>query len=724
VAGLKRGGSLAVVFLVIFCLSPVAAQPPGKVVVVAMNRTSLSQVAADKAMASWLTRGSVGLLNISTAARPLPSHLYVTMGAGSRAIGADSARLAFMTDEENNGTAAGEAFWRRSAVAPEGEILHLGMAEINRLNQELRHPVQPGLLGDTLRQNGRVAAVIGNADGLLVSREAVTFLADGSGQVPLGEVSRRILKRDSAFPFGWRTDREKVWNIFQEVFDKVDVVLVEWGDFSRLDEYRPLMAAAPAFAREQEIFQDLSWFLERVSARLSPADLLLLVSPLSPAGERGRFGYMVAIGGQFPPGALLSSDTTRRPGLAAITDIAPTILAEQGLRVPPAMLGMPVSAGKYGGPSALLEMEKEIGRIFQLRVPLLRGYVFLQIVIVLGALINLFARFIPFNRFEALLLALLTVPPLLLILPLQLLSPEAGFLLASFAVVITVALLQKFVKGQVSQFAVLALSTSALIAGDLLRGAELMKVSVLGYDPVSGARYYGLGNEYMGVLVGSSVLGFAAVITLWPRFKRLFSVLTAAYFLGGVLLIVAPGGGANFGGMVTALTAFLVTLALLWQIRPSWFSAVVVLVLLIAITASALFINLRLPHTEQSHLGRTITLFQEDGWQVLQDAVSRKAEMNSRLFRYSLWSRAFLVFLVMLAVLFYRPRGILHDLQKRFPQLSAGFWGIIFGSVAAFLFNDSGVVAAATTLLYAGVPIIILAGRIVGQMPENSRNHR
>lgn len=708
--------------LIICWSSSVAAQQPGKVVIVTINRTSLMQAAADKSMAPWFARGSVGLLNISTAARPLPIHLYVTMGAGSRAIGADSARLAYMADEQNNGVAASETFFRRTSIAPEGKILHLGMAEINRLNQELRHPVQPGLLGEMLRQNGMVAAVIGNADGLLVSREAVTFLADGSGQVPLGDVSRQTLKKDNAFPFGWRIDREKVWSIFQEVFNKADVVLVEWGDFSRLDEYRLLMATAPALAREQEIFQDLSWFLDRVFAKLSPADILLLISPLSPAAERGRFGYMVAIGSQFPPGALLSSDTTRRPGLAAITDIAPTILAEQVLRIPPAMLGMPVSAGGYGGPSALLEMQNQIGRIFQLRVPLLRGYVFMQIVIVLGALINLFARFVSFSRFESLLLALLTVPPLLLILPLQLLSPEAGFILVGFTVIITVALIKRFVKRQLLQFAVLALSTSALIVVDLLCGAELMKVSVLGYDPVSGARYYGLGNEYMGVLVGSSVLAFTAVISLLPRFKSLFIMLTVVTFLGLVLLIVAPAGGANFGGMVTALTAYFVTLVLLCQIRPSWISAAVALILLTAISAGALYINLRLPQPEQSHLGRTVGLFQEGGWQVIQDVVFRKAEMNSRLFRYSLWSRAFLAFLIMLAVLFYRPYGILHEMRKCFPQLSAGFWGIIVGSVAAFLFNDSGVVAAATTLLYAGVPIILLAGRIVGQMPENRQN--
>lgn len=724
---MKRSVGYFFLLTIVLSFFSVACAQERKVVIVSLNRTSLSQAASDQALAPWLARGSVALMNISTAARPSPLHLYVTMGAGSRAVGTENARLAFHQDEEYGGSAVPAVYLRHTGLLPQGSILHLGIADINRLNVALQHPAQPGLLGDALGESGKVTAVLGNADGHGPSREAAVVLADSTGQVGLGDVSRAVLKRDHRFPFGWRTDREKMRQVFQDVAATADVILVDWGDYARLEEYRPLLAPAVARSLEQEISQDVSWFLTDILAGLSPEDVLLIVSPAPPAGNSGssHFGYLAAIGDGFPPGTLLISATTRRPGLVAVTDVAATVLEQLGLARPGAMLGMAVSAaGGPGGVPELLRMQANVGRIFSLRPPLLKTYVFFQIVIVLGALLNLFLRLLPLRWFEPLLIGLLTVPLLLLFLPLQPFSVVAGFILTAAAVLAAVFLLQRVAAEPVVRFAAVTVPTSLLIIADLLRGAPLMKVSVLGYDPVSGARYYGLGNEYMGVLVGATVLAAAALITVLPKHRRLLLFFTAAYFLAIVLVIAAPGGGANFGGTVTAVTAFLVTLAVLAQIRPGWRSGVTVALVLAAIVALALFLNLRVPQAAQSHLGRTVGLLQQDGWQVLQDVISRKAAMNIRLFRYSQWSRAFLAFLMVLAVLFYRPRGVLRDIHRRYPDLTAGFLGIIAGSAAAFLVNDSGVVAAATTLLYAGVPIILLANRIAAQSWENTREHK
>ena len=64
-----------------------------------------------------------------------------------------------------------------------------------------------------------------------------------------------------------------------------------------------------------------------------------------------------------------------------------------------------------------------------------------------------------------------------------------------------------------------------------------MRYSPLGYDPVGGARFYGIGNEYMGVLVGSSILAWA----LWAGKKasssRMHQALGFLLFAGLLLLI-------------------------------------------------------------------------------------------------------------------------------------------------------------------------------------------
>jgi hypothetical protein len=60
-------------------------------------------------------------------------------------------------------------------------------------------------------------------------------------------------------------------------------------------------------------------------------------------------------------------------------------------------------------------------------------------------------------------------------------------------------------KGGVRSVTILAWANCLAVAADLLLGQQGMMTSMLSYSPSEGARYYGIGNEYMGVLVGSSV---------------------------------------------------------------------------------------------------------------------------------------------------------------------------------------------------------------------------
>ena len=185
------------------------------------------------------------------------------------------------------------------------------------------------------------------------------------------------------------------------------------------------------------------------------------------------------------------------------------------MKVPGEMLGRALKPAGPGRIADLLAMRKSIDRIYRLRPPLLKTYVLVQIIFVLGALVNLFLRLIPGRYINSLLLGLLTVPLLLLYLPLDRFALPLAMVLTVISAVILVIILQVFCKHIIARFAAIAVATSVSLVIDVLRDARLMKVSVLGYDPISGARYYGLGNEYMGVLVGSAILGVVALFTLW-----------------------------------------------------------------------------------------------------------------------------------------------------------------------------------------------------------------
>ena len=705
---------------VLFVTIPTKVSAAGKVIILSLSRTSVQQLADNEDLAPWLAKSSVGLLNTGTAGTAVGRHLYVTMGAGSRALGTDSTGLAFLQEEDYHGTAAKTVFARHQGAAASGQVVHIGMADLIQANKALNHPAQPGLLGDCLHAAGKKTAVIGNADANQINREAAAMLADSRGEIDFGQVGTAVLTSEPMFPYGVRLHKELVWQTFQELYAKSDVLLIDWGDTARLDNYRTQLREQVAKQLEQAVFRDVVWLLERLTAALQQDDVLLLVAavPPSAAAGAGSLGFVAAMGGPFLPGHLLTSATTQRAGLAAVTDLAPLVLARMGIPQPTEMLGRPLQRAGSGNVQDLLAMQRAIDNIYRLRPPLLRFYVLCQIIFVLGSLVNLFLHIVPVKYFESALLGLLAFPLLLLYLPLAQLPPTVGFIVSTAAAAAVVVLLQTLTAGPVECFAVIACSTSLSLLVDIVRDAQLMKVSVLGYDPVSGARYYGLGNEYMGILVGTTVLGVTALLTLLPHRRQWLLGLTGLLFAGVVLLMVAPGGGANFGGTLTALAAFAAVLAVLLRYRFYWKSCLVIILTAAVFAGLAVAVNMYSPAHLQSHLGRTLVLLQQQGWQALKEIIIRKGTMNLKLFRYSQWSRVLLVFLGVLAVLFYRPRGVLVDINKMYPDLTAGFIGIIVGSVTAFVANDSGVVAAATTLLYAGVPLLILAWRAV---KENSQ---
>ena len=67
---------------------------------------------------------------------------------------------------------------------------------------------------------------------------------------------------------------------------------------------------------------------------------------------------------------------------------------------------------------------------------------------------------------------------------------------------------------------------------------------------------YGLGNEYMGVLIGSLLIGLMA---LWDRYQPSKAKCYSRGFSNYHFFIMSPDYGSNVGGTISALGAFAVT---------------------------------------------------------------------------------------------------------------------------------------------------------------------
>src|SRR5690606_23070039 len=92
-----------------------------------------------------------------------------------------------------------------------------------------------------------------------------------------------------------------------------------------------------------------------------------------------------------------------------------------------------------------------------------------------------------------------------------------------------------------------------------------------------------------------------------------------------------------------------------------------------------------------------------------KEIIIRKLNMNLRLLRYSIWSRALLIAIAAMGTSLIWPSRYLQWLLRHHHDLVIGIAGTLTGTIAALLFNDSGVVAAATCSFFAATTMLTLA---------------
>jgi hypothetical protein len=175
-----------------------------------------------------LLRQAVGSVSLRAVGRITPpGEGYVTLGAGARAVGIESAGRAALTVEPGLTTGDG-AGPRAEAV---DDVVYSGVAAVTRANRRRPCGAVPGALGDTLRAAGVGRAVIANPDTSPSApsagpfgRFALAALMDRSGHVP-GTVSHELLTSDRSAPFGVGYRLDAVEAAFDRVWRDRTVVL-------------------------------------------------------------------------------------------------------------------------------------------------------------------------------------------------------------------------------------------------------------------------------------------------------------------------------------------------------------------------------------------------------------------------------------------------------------------------------------------------------------------
>ncbi|HBQ28265.1 MAG TPA: hypothetical protein DD719_02385 [Desulfotomaculum sp.] len=720
-------------------VSPIAPKlPPGKVVIVVVDGISISDLQLETlpVFNKLIRQGALGLMNGNTAKNINAENAYATIGAGSRILAPNAQAGGFNGWEKVNGLLAKDSYRQRTGkMPPDKALVQLEIASIQQVNSELSYPALPGILGTVLREAGLRTAVLGNADTLTdLGRQAVTIAMDNNGLVDYGEVSTNLLALDKDFLNSLRTDYSKLLQAFDRLPPDTALFVIETGDLSRLKKEEPKALANVLQNQHYQALRRIDTFLGHLIKRLDfQRDLLFIISPTVESGtttkglETKNCLAPVLVAGAGVKAGLLISPSTRRPGLILNIDLAPTIIHYYGLSVPWQIIGRPMQVSQTSKKLPdLQKMQQQLILTYDARPLLLKGYIFFQLILLILSLYSIFGRKKGMGKIlKPFLIAVLAVPLVFLVLPLLPQPTITVLIIEFFGLTFFITglawLLAHRLKpgfGQagclpskpgllLNPFLFLALANAILILADTLSGAPLQKVALLSYDPIGGARFYGIGNEYMGVLIGAVILSATTMLTTF-RFRKIFLTISGLLFLGTIFTLVAPNLGTNLGGAIAATVAFMFTFLILAGFQLNWKTGSFIAICLAALILFAFLFDLyRSPET-QSHLGRSANLFLTGGWIEIKGVIFRKIAMNIKLIKYTIWSRIFLASLVTLAILFYRPVGLMASVKLKYPFLYQGFIGIIVGSIAAFIFNDSGIVAAATTSIFINSPLVYL----------------
>jgi hypothetical protein len=658
--------------------------------------------------------GAVALMNYNTAAGVNPEATYVSIGGGAHLRGYDAAGAGYEAEAKLDwGTAADEYFQRTGLKPPPGSLVQIGIARLKAMNRDLPYTAEPGALGGALHASGMVTAVLGNSDvSNKMGRQALTIAMDENGLVDYGKIGGETLVRDLSFVGGIRTDYRRLLEEYRKLPAGTDLTVIDLGDLNRLYYAKDDVLAERLEELRRESIMNIDGFLGDIMKEMNfDRDLLLLVvpTPWQDAGNIDRMTPIVFYGAGIAQG-YLTSPTTRRPGVVLNTDIAPTVLDFFGVKPPPAISGraMMFIPAENTVPT-LLDMDRQLGLTYDARPFLLKGYIFYHLILLVLSLSLIFWRLKVRDYLKPFLLSVMVAPLVFLLLPLlpQPGLPALGLQLMVLTVLFTVLimLLQRF---GFAPFTFICLATAGALLLDTLTGSSLQKTSVLGYDAIVGARFYGIGNEYMGILIGSLIVGLASLYTVLLKHKKVLLALSAALFLLTVYTIAAPQLGTNVGGTIASASAFLVTFLLLANVRFNLIKMLLVACGVFLLVSAFIFYDVSRPVEFQSHIGRAAGTIAEGGIGEIGNIIVRKSEISIKLIKYTIWSRIFLVSLGCLALLFYRPVGVMASVKEKYPYLYRGFIGVTVGSIVALIFNDSGVVAAATTMVFGAPPLIYL----------------
>jgi len=472
--------------------------------------------------------------------------------------------------------------------------------------------------------------------------------------------------------------------------------------------------------------------LAAIVADLPAGTLLVVTSPGAavapgPGGEPAGPPHLmtIVVNGPGYADGLLDSASTRRPGIVTLTDLTPTVAGWLGRAAPAGTVGARIGRtgrGDLAGPIGAL-----LGRDTAEQVWLAtHGWFFagyaLADALAFGLPALLFwgadeerrrARARCWRIAGALAAAVPLGSYLANLIPWWRQAHPAwwlyGLAVGWTLVVAAAALAGPWRRDPLGPFGLICLATVALLGADAITGSRLQLESPFGLSLLVSGRYYGIGNDVLGVYCVSALAGAAWLGRAVPRRP---AAAAAAVGLFAVIALGWPGFGAKAGGTIALVPCLALLIAFAGGragagARVGWRWALPVALSGLALFAVFALVSYFVPAAGGSDLGTFAgDLLRGGGGGVLE----RKATSNVGTLTVSAARWLIPVAAAAAAAALWRPSALrlrtLAAAIESAPAVRTTAWLCWLVLMIGWFADDSGVIVPAAALPFA-VPLVV-----------------
>lgn len=693
------------------------AKNKGKVIVIDMNRVNMDNMSRFKSISGLIDKSAfIGQMNIRGDKGYDDRRNYASIGSTGRVNILPETRISFEESTEDQK--------KIYQAATGSKALNINLDNINFIdfyNQNKgEYKSSIGYLGQTLSSNGKKIGVLGNSDyydstGQFVkNRDFCLAVMDSRGRIHDG-VLDGINKKKTNFPYGIGTDYKKLREETKRLYESSDLLFVELGDTFRLDEYKENLNKNTYAKMKRMVYSEANKYIASTLKMAGDNDTIYIIgsfpSRLDYKNNR-RLAPVIRIDKSEKGAGLLETSTTRRKGVIANIDLGVDILNRFGLKNR-FMNGRVIKSVPMENSFEYLQKDyKKIIAISSIRMSIINIYVTIIVASWIICALALWKKEkIPQKHRCKVLNVLKEFVKLGLIMPLAFLTApilqartEPGVALSIVAATLVYYLAGRmlFKNDDMKQICLFAGAMIAIIVVDSVLYTPLMESNIMSYDPMIGARYYGIGNEYEGVTIGSAILAFAILL----EHKTIKRWMVVPFLLLVLFTSAYPAMGANVGGAISECVAYIVFMLLIYDIKIDFKKAFMILLatggLVVAFAIADIALGLG------SHLGNFVNQILANGPMEIVNVFARKIEMNVKLAQTTVWVNILLAGLAILALIIFRPNKNFAAMKAKYPLIYKGYLSIMVGCIVTLFVNDSGIISSATDSIYLLIPIIIV----------------